>query len=702
MLEMWYGIEIIVQGLLAVIWLIAAMAATNMKHAAIHGGKLEWWRLLANVSVWAGMLVFAFWCALELAIWLTLGWVFAAGRIVVAMPILLVAGCAALAISVPRLFRIADMSNSSNQGIYIPAMLVPIQAMAGAAVFASIVVMFVVPVLPDWRDSAYSLLMFAVFAGLLWLYQRWSIKAIQRKKQSIVWRVAKSLGIAALVAAASLVWLVVGMQASKLPETMAMIHHETVDYGGGPVPATDSFCLPDGTESAAAGDWGGPISVAALTGPKEGVPDRKFTLEARKQMVALSSGTVVEAWTFNGEFPGPSLVVREGDLVEVNLINREIEAGVTLHWHGVDVPNAEDGVAGMTQNAVLPGETYTYRFQVEEQGTHWYHSHQVSSVQVKKGLFGALIILPEAGAEVEADNRDQQPEEWTLFAHELETEAGNVAVIGTQDTVGHRRIAPGKEVRLRLVNSSSVTKDFVLEGAPYRVVAIDGHNINEPGEITGKRLPVGGGGRYDVLFTMPDASVSLGLYDNGTAAGIVFSADGQGEFSMTDALEIFDPYSYGRPAQAGITEDESFDRHFTMILDMFYIGFYNGQATATWAINGKVFPHVPTFVVEEGDLVKTTVVNRTFADHPMHLHGHHIQVLSRNGKPIAGSPLILDTLLVRPGETYEYAFVADNPGMWMDHCHNLDHAARGMSMHLAYANVYTPYALGGDYGNYPE
>lgn len=86
----------------------------------------------------------------------------------------------------------------------------------------------------------------------------------------------------------------------------------------------------------------------------------------------------------------------------------------------------------------------------------------------------------------------------------------------------------------------------------------------------------------------------------------------------------------------------------------------------------------------------------------MHLHGHHIHVLSKNGLPVSGSPLVLDTLLVEPGDVYEVAFTADNPGLWMDHCHNLDHAARGMTMHLAYEGVTTPYTLGGPKGNYPE
>lgn len=111
-----------------------------------------------------------------------------------------------------------------------------------------------------------------------------------------------------------------------------------------------------------------------------------------------------------------------------------------------------------------------------------------------------------------------------------------------------------------------------------------------------------------------------------------------------------------------------------------------------WTINGKLYPNTPMLMVSEGDRVKTTFVNRSYSHHPMHLHGHKMLVLTRNGKAATGSPWWTDTLNVAPGETYEVAFKADNPGIWMDHCHNLDHATNGMMMHLQYDNVYTPFS----------
>ena len=101
-------------------------------------------------------------------------------------------------------------------------------------------------------------------------------------------------------------------------------------------------------------------------------------------------------------------------------------------------------------------------------------------------------------------------------------------------------------------------------------------------------------------------------------------------------------------------------------------------------------------------MVKMRFINRGSEDHPMHLHGHHMTILSKNGVPASGSPLAVDTVLVRPGEVWEVGFEADNPGLWMDHCHDLRHARLGLVLHLAYVDVTTPFQIGGHAGNHPE
>ena len=167
----------------------------------------------------------------------------------------------------------------------------------------------------------------------------------------------------------------------------------THDYGGGsePAPARRDTRRRDGDQRR-----GSPRARA-------GAPDARFELVAKSADVRLASGRTIRALTFNGASPGPELRVRQGDLVEVELANADVEQGVTIHWHGVDVPNAEDGVAGVTQDAVLPGERYIYRFRAEQVGTFWYHTHQVSSKEVRRGLFGVLVIEPRDDAAAELD-----------------------------------------------------------------------------------------------------------------------------------------------------------------------------------------------------------------------------------------------------------------------------------------------------------
>lgn len=431
------------------------------------------------------------------------------------------------------------------------------------------------------------------------------------------------------------------------------------------------------------------LNVNELTGPRDGTPDKKFTLVAQKAQVKLASGQTVEAWTYNGQLPGPELRVKLGDLVEVTLQNKDIAEGVTIHWHGVKVPNAEDGVAGMTQDAVRPGQSFVYRFRATETGTYWYHSHQVSDDAVKKGLFGAFIVDPASAAPGEANDM-------TILSHTWPTNSGSVLAFGPA-SLERKTVAPGSEVRLRLINTDNGARDFSLTGTTFRVASIDGADLNQPGDLDRARLVLAAGGRYDLRFTMPNGPVLL----NSGGANLFLSADGQGEIVPAKTISDFNPASYGKSTGGTVTLDSHFDREYTFDLEG-GLGFYNGGFNTIWLINGQTFPNTPPLVVREGDLVKITFVNRTVQNHPMHPHGHKMLVLSRNGQPVSGSPWWSDTLNVAPGEIITVALKADNPGLWMDHCHNLDHASAGMVMHLMYDNVMTPYEVGPATPNNPE
>jgi FtsP/CotA-like multicopper oxidase with cupredoxin domain len=472
---------------------------------------------------------------------------------------------------------------------------------------------------------------------------------------------------------------------SRLPGRADMVGRGSIDAGGGPVTASSNG-----------------VDISTLTGPRDRAPDRQFTLTARKAPVRLASGETVNAWTFDGVLPGPELRVRQGELLEVTLVNQDIDAGVTLHWHGVDVPNAEDGVAGLTQDAVRPGGRQVYRFVAEQVGTFWYHSHQMADEQVRRGLFGALVIEPRAGTDADAD--------LTVIAHawpigEVRVTGLSVAGRTPSTAVVRQAVRPGTRVRLRLVNADNQVREFALDGTPYGLVAIDGTELSGPREVTGQRLSLGGAGRYDVAFTMPDGPVQLtiGADENGAGRGsaLLLSPDGTGSVRPAAPGPELDLTGAGTPAKPPFGLNSRFDRRFTVLLGQGF-GFYDGKFGLLRTINGAVHPDTPTFVVHKGDLVKMTFINRSISTHPMHLHGHHILVLSKNGKPTTGSPWWADTLNLAPGDRYEVAFRADNPGLWMFHCHHLEHAANGMVTNLAYEGYTTPFEVGDDPGNRPE
>jgi FtsP/CotA-like multicopper oxidase with cupredoxin domain len=470
--------------------------------------------------------------------------------------------------------------------------------------------------------------------------------------------------VAMLAVLALLGWLGWMWWQSRLPGRYDVTAYGEVDLGGG--------------EPAAPGHE---LSVAGLKGPA-GKPDYRVTLTAEKASVQLASGEEIDAWTFDGRVPGPELRVRKDDLVEVTLVNKNIGDGVTIHWHGVDVPNAEDGVAGVTQDAILPGRSYTYRFRPEQVGTFWYHTHEDASKGVKRGLYGALVILP----------RKPLPEKLDLTVP-VHTFSGRTA-IGLDDQVERRAVRPGTPVRLRFVNTDSSPKRIGLAGMKASVAAIDGVDI-EPAPVSeGEAIEIGAGGRYDVVFRMPPKAV--GAEVEGSRAALVLSPDGDGEPPDVPSHPVFDPGARGAVAKV---PQPAFDRVFTLKISK-KPGFLDGRPGRHWALNGKLYPRTPMFEFAKGDLVGITLINDSGSVHPMHLHGHHVLVLSRNGRAV--KPWSTDTLNMLPHERYQVSFRANNPGVWMLHCHNLGHAADGLTMHVMYGGVMTPFRAGDAAHNHPE
>ena len=438
---------------------------------------------------------------------------------------------------------------------------------------------------------------------------------------------------------------------------------------------------------------GGPsngASVTGLTADPLRTPDVHVELVARRQTIEIPGGRPVEGYTVNGTSPGPAIHASQGDLVEAVFINESVVAGATLHWHGIDVPNAADGVAGITQDAVPLGGRHVYRFTADDAGTYWYHSHQVSHEQVEGGLLGAVVIKPAPPP-----------------SNHYETDAvALLHVYGGQHTLngraedGHVPAGPGATARIRVINTDQGTA-AVWSAAPFRVVATDGHEVNGPAAVEGRKVLIPAGGRLDVAVQAP-ANGSVRLHVGG-ARSITIGAADRGEADAPAARqpsETLDLLGYGEPAPAGL-ETQSPDRTFDYVIGR-RPGLIDGRPGNFWTINGQLFPDVPMFHVREDDVVAMRIVNGSSEVHPMHLHGHHVLVLSRDGTPASGSPWWVDSLDVHPGERYEIAFVADNPGIWSDHCHTLPHAVDGLVAHVMYEGITTPFTINGAGGNQPE
>src|SRR5215469_1434546 len=267
-------------------------------------------------------------------------------------------------------------------------------------------------------------------------------------------------------------YVTVSLAASRSSTLVASLQGPKLPTGPG-VPTALNMGMPTG------------IPITNLQAPQTAAHVKNFTLTAQPAHLTLGPGISTDAWTFNGTSPGPTLHVQQGDLVVVKLVNH-LSFGVTIHWHGVSVPNLSDGVAGVTQDAVKSGQSYTYRFIAKDPGTYWYHSHQESFSQVTQGLYGMLIVDPATSTEHDDIDTAVALHDWN----------GTLAINRTARTL---RIPakPGNWVRLRIANTSE-QQLVTLLGAPFTVVALDVHDLSGPTPLTTTLLPIGEGQRYDL------------------------------------------------------------------------------------------------------------------------------------------------------------------------------------------------------------
>lgn len=233
-----------------------------------------------------------------------------------------------------------------------------------------------------------------------------------------------------------------------------------------------------------------------------------FTLTAEVVEWPITEGVTMTAYTYNGMVPGPLLRVTEGDKVRVVLQNQLPEA-TTIHWHGVMVPNSMDGVAGVTQPAVEPGETFTYEFVAKPAGSYMYHSHTEGDKQVGLGLYAPIIIDP-AQPESPAPDVDvimmlseaRVVDGQTYAAMPMAGAEPNYFLINGKAFPATETIPVklGDRVRIRFMGIGQLVHPMHLHGMPFKIVATDGHPVPEAAQLTKDTVLVAPGERYDVEF----------------------------------------------------------------------------------------------------------------------------------------------------------------------------------------------------------
>lgn len=402
-----------------------------------------------------------------------------------------------------------------------------------------------------------------------------------------------------------------------------------------------------------------------------------------------------DVWAYNGTVPGEMLHYLQGDTLSVRLENA-LEVDTTIHWHGLRLPNGMDGVPGITQPPVRPGETFDYAFPLPDAGTFWYHPHTSSAEQVSRGLAGVLVVDEPEPPEVDRDEVIVL-DDWRMTpkaqihdsfgsGHDR-SHAGRIGNFVTANARGELSLEAqvGQRWRLRLVNTATA-RIFTLRFRGLKVwqAALDGMPLAAPEAVD--QVVLGPAQRVDLI-----AHIAAGAGEE----ALIASVERQGSFALV-SFAVSGPRSVARPSPAALPPNPMPDlalagaRSAPLVMeggamrglpegaswrgsrmDMRALA-QNGQFWAFNAVAGM--SEAPFAEAARGETIRVPMANRTAFPHAMHLHGTHFREIAGDGSPGPWR----DTLLLGPDETREIAFVAERAGDWMFHCHMLGHQVSGM------------------------
>jgi FtsP/CotA-like multicopper oxidase with cupredoxin domain len=417
------------------------------------------------------------------------------------------------------------------------------------------------------------------------------------------------------------------------------------------------------------------------TGPGEG---HDYELIAAPLDVELVPGFKTPAWGFGATAPGTELRVRQGDWLRVRFINR-LPVETTIHWHGIRLPLEMDGVPYVSQLPVKPGEYFDYNFRVPDAGSYWYHPHVSSSEELGRGLVGPLIIeerdptgfAHERVVSLKSWHVDEQGA-FTDFS--VTREAAREGTAGRLSTIngvpqGVIQLPAGQVTRVRILNlDNTVTYRLNLPGAEAMIYALDGNPVKP--RALGKDYWLGPGMRICLAIKAPAAGEELALRNGPVRLGTFRSVD------SNDAPGEWPPELPANPvAEPDLANAEKLNFNFEWVGSMSVTA--EGKPPSLWQINGQAWDITdktcadrPIAKLEKGKSYIFELKNMTQYQHPIHLHGMSFKVIASNRKDVI--PYFTDTYLLGRNERARVALVADNPGVWMFHCHVIDHMETGL------------------------
>jgi len=391
--------------------------------------------------------------------------------------------------------------------------------------------------------------------------------------------------------------------------------------------------------------------------------------------------TQTAVWSYNDQIPGPLIRGRVGTTLVIDFANRLKEPS-SIHWHGLRIENAMDGVPGVTQDPVGPGENFTYRLKLEDAGTFWYHPHFNSSEQLERGLKGVFIV-EEAEKQPWSQDWVWLMDDWlfqkdgTIYPHfntgrDLMHDGrwGNAPTINGNFRPEYQA-KPGERIRLRIINGANARVFSPhIEGLSANIIAVDGRPVTKIFVLD--RFVLSPGNRIDLDIRIPEQS--------GGKIFIVEDRFTRKAFELAsikvDQSEPIKSPKFIPPTEANFIPAQMFEKvkgEKTWDLN----AIRGGKFGIGWTMNQKLWPDADKVDYPLGLPRKIIFKNNSSRLHPMHIHGVFFRVLERNGQK-AVEQFTRDTVLVGPRESVTIGFVPEHTGIWLTHCHIQEHAEAGM------------------------